>query len=686
MSGFVSVAFQPLVPLWLIAALAAIAVPLVLLALYRRAGGAMLRALALAAVLLTLANPSLVEEQRQPLTDFVLVVRDTSDSQSIGERRERTARAIEELRGDLARYPGLEVRVVDGGQAGSGDDIGTALVDAVDRGLADVPRDRVASVVMVTDGQVHDVPAEAGRAHPGGPVHVLLTGRRDERDRRLVIERAPRYGIVGQPQEVMVRVEDQGGEARSAAVTLRLEDGATVVRRLTPGVPAAFPFTVQHAGQTVLELSVEPMAGDELTLRNNRVAVTVNGVRDRLRVLLVSGEPHPGERTWRNLLKSDPSVDLVHFTILRPPEKQDGTPIRELSLISFPTRELFEEKLHEFDLVIFDRYRRRGVLPDQYLRNVAEYVREGGAVLVAAGAAYASPLSLHRTPLADVLPSQPTGETVATGYRPGVTEVGERHPVTAALAAADGATWGRWFHLVEVEQLRGDRLLSGPGDRPLLILDRYGEGRVAQLLSDHAWLWARGYEGGGPHAEILRRLAHWLMQEPDLEEEDLRMAAEGDRLTVTRRTLGAEAPPVTLTGPDGATRTVELEQVGAGRFAATLQVDEPGLWRVSDGERATVAAVGALSSREFSDLRASPLPLAPLVTLTGGGTFWLEDGLPSIRRTRPERDAAGDDWMGLVQQGDYVVTGVRQIPLLPAALVLLLFVGGAMAAWYREGR
>ena len=152
MSGFVSVAFQPLVPLWLIAALAAIAVPLVLLALYRRAGGAMLRALALAAVLLTLANPSLVEEQRQPLTDFVLVVRDTSDSQSIGEPRERPARALEDLRGDLARYPGLEVRVVDGGQAGSGDDIGTALVDAVDRGLADVPRDRVASVVMVTDG------------------------------------------------------------------------------------------------------------------------------------------------------------------------------------------------------------------------------------------------------------------------------------------------------------------------------------------------------------------------------------------------------------------------------------------------------------------------------------------------------------------------------------------------------
>ena len=98
----------------------------------------------------------------------------------------------------------------------------------------------------------------------------------------------------------------------------------------------------------------------------------INGVRDRLRVLLVSGEPHAGERTWRNLLKSDASVDLVHFTILRPPEKQDGVPVDELSLIAFPTRELFIEKIEDFDLIIFDRYRRRGILPSLYLENIAQ--------------------------------------------------------------------------------------------------------------------------------------------------------------------------------------------------------------------------------------------------------------------------------------------------------------------------
>jgi len=688
MTSFASLAVSPLLPWWLLALLAAVAVVLVALALWRRAAGIGWRLLALAVGLGALLNPAIVEERREPLTDVALLVVDESPSQGIGERRQQARAAAEQLRQRLAGQPGLDVRVVEGGAEAVGDDAGTRLVAAMQRALADVPRERVAGVVLATDGQVHDLPPDPATALPGGPVHLLLTGRRDERDRRLAVERAPRYGIVGQPQELGILVEDQGGGGGSARVTLRLEDGRTVTRSLRVGTVQPIPFVLEHAGQTVLELSVEPMpGGEELTLRNNRVAVMVNGVRDRLRVLLVSGEPHAGERTWRNLLKSDPAVDLVHFTILRPPEKQDGTPIRELSLISFPTRELFEEKLHEFDLVIFDRYRRRGVLPDEYLRNVARYVRNGGAVLVAAGSDYASPLSLHRTPLGEVMPARPTGEDITVAFRPGVTELGHRHPVTASLVAAgQEPDWGRWFHFVEATATQGSVLMDAPGGRPLLLLDRVGEGRVAQLLSDHVWLWARGYEGGGPQAELLRRLAHWLMAEPELEEEDLRASGEGDRLSVARRTLADAAQPVQVTGPDGSQRTLPLEKQAEGRFGATLQVSEPGLYRLTDGVRTTVAAVGALQSREFSDLRASPAPLGPLVQASGGGVFWLQDGLPDVRRVRAGRDTHGRNWLGLVEQGDYVVAGVRQIPLLPALLVLAAFVGAGMLAWYREGR
>ena len=141
-------------------------------------------------------------------------------------------------------------------------------------------------------------------------------------------------------------------------------------------------------------------------------------MRDRLRVMLVSGEPNQGLRAWRNLLKADPSVDLVHFTILRPPNKQDSTPVRELSLIPFPTNELFDAGLGEFDLIVFDSYHRRGILPMMYLGNVVDYVVGGGAVLDAAGPAFASPLSLSGTPLGAILPGRPTGRVFREEFRP----------------------------------------------------------------------------------------------------------------------------------------------------------------------------------------------------------------------------------------------------------------------------
>jgi hypothetical protein len=190
----------------------------------------------------------------------------------------------------------------------------------------------------------------------------------------------------------------------------------------------------------------------------------MQGIRENLRVLLVSGEPHSGERTWRNLLKSDASVDLVHFTILRPPEKQDGTPINELSLIAFPTRELFVEKIDDFDLIIFDRYQYRNVLPSLYYDYIAEYVRGGGALLVAAGPEYAGENSIANTPLVTALPAKPTGVVTAEGYFPRISDLGRRHPVTRDLEGgqAEPPAWGRWFRSVNVTQPDGVVAMQGP--------------------------------------------------------------------------------------------------------------------------------------------------------------------------------------------------------------------------------
>ncbi|WP_340116945.1 hypothetical protein [Pelagibius sp. 7325] len=687
-----TVQWAPLLPLWLIGGLAAVALLLLALALWRRAAGIWWRAGAFAVLLAALANPSVIEEQRDPLSDVVFVVADESTSQQIENRGSQTEQAVAHLLQQIGALEDTEVRLIRAGEVTGALDVeGTHLFGPLRQALAKVPRQRVSAIILVSDGQIHDLPESVESLGIEAPVHLLLTGRPDEGDRRLTVVRAPSFGIVGDQLSLTLRVDDLpgGGTSGRARVVLRQDGVAKQGIDARIGVEEQMTFELEHRGPAVLEIEVQP-GPQELTLANNRAAVVVNGVRDRLRVLLVSGEPHAGERAWRNILKSDPSVDLVHFTILRPPEKQDGTPIRELSLIAFPTRELFEVKLDEFDLIIFDRYRRRGVLPSIYLENVANYVEKGGALLEANGPTFATPLSLYRTPLGRVLPAEPTGQIFETGFHPEVTDLGSRHPVTAGLDGGGGPdaapTWGRWFRQIEGDTIRGNILMQGIQQAPLLILDRFGEGRVAQIMSDHMWLWSRGFEGGGPQAELLRRISHWLMKEPDLEEEDLRAQVRGGQLTITRRSLAVAQPEITVTLPSGETRRVTLTPADSGRSSATIAAEANGLYRITDGTLTTLAAVGPLNPLELRDPRSSGALAEPLVDASGGTVRRLEgNDLPALRKVAADRDRFGRDWIGLKRGGGYVVTGVLQIPVLPALLVLCLSLAAAVLAWQREG-
>ena len=697
-----TLASAPLLPWSAIALLGAACALVLAFGILRRAPGLLWRAVAVAILLAALVNPSLIEEKRSPQRDTAIVVVDESPSQHIGDRQQVTEEALAALSDRLSHERDLDQRVVRAGkpQPGAGDD-GTRLFTALTGAMSDVPRQRLAGVVMITDGQVHDVPAGDAKAAAeavGAPLHVLLSGRPDEGDRRLVVAQAPSFGLVGKELQLKIRIEDmpeaypgkpQDGTTGQAVVTLRKDGGPPRQVPVPVGRDVPLTLPIDHGGPNILELAVEP-GPHELTLDNNHAVVVVNGVRDRLRVLLVSGEPHAGERVWRNILKSDPSVDLVHFTILRPPEKQDGTPIRELSLIAFPIRELFDVKLDEFDLIIFDRYSRRGVIPQAYLENVARYVRKGGAFLEAAGPSFGTPLSLSRTPLGTILPTEPTGNVYEEGFKPQLTDLGRRHPVTEELPGSGPpggeASWGRWFRQVEARVHHGVTVMGGDHGDPLLVLDRVGQGRVAQLLSDQMWFWARGFEGGGPQAELLRRLAYWLMKEPDLEENDLRAMVEGDRLHVTRQSLEPDDRPVSVTAPDGSSRNLTLAPESGGRSTGTLPIAEMGLYRVTDGSRTALAAAGPLNPIELADVRATPDKLAPIVAATGGGIFWAGSGtIPEIRRVSPERTAAGRNWMGFRSNGDYIVTGFSETPLLPGVAALLLIVGGLLAAWRREG-
>ena len=706
-----SIDFSPMVPAPLFWAGAVLAVVLVALLLFRRSRGALLRALSLAALLLALSNPTLRQEERESLANIAIVVVDESLSQ-IDRRPARADRGHPPRAGEPSSPASrnLQVRWVTSSKPTGETASGTNLFADLNSALANTPPDRLAGVIMITDGQVHDVPKSAQTLGFDAPVHALLTGQPDEFDRRIEVLKAPRYGIVGSTRDIEARVVETGRRGRAGdRVTLKIrregqpdETRTTLIGRTVP-IPMPFP----HAGQNIVEIELETAPG-ELTPANNRVVVVAEGVRENLRVLLVSGEPHAGERVWRNLLKSDAAVDLVHFTILRPPQKQDGTPIHQLSLIAFPTRELFSERIKDFDLIIFDRYQHRDILQLLYYENIARYVEQGGALLVAAGDDYAGPMSLSRTPLSVVLPATPTGRVLERPFKARLSVDGAKHPVTRGLPGSEGGepgkepTWGRWFRQVDVSAGRGRTVMSGAEDRPLLVLDRKGTGRVALLLSDHAWLWARGYDGGGPHTDLLRRLAHWLMKEPDLEEERLIASAKGFKLTVERRSMEEGVPPVQVSAPGGESSEVTLEKAGPGLWRSTVDVKVPGLYKLQTqsptGTLHAVANAGIEDAREMSEVTATDEKLKPLVEATGGGTFWTRGGgllssvgasgvdLPRISMLANARVLAGSGWLGLKDREAFVTRGVKLIPMFTGFLALAALLALLAVTWWREGR
>lgn len=697
MNGAVSsLHFTPMIPEVFLYALGAAAALVLALSLFYARRSFLWRGLTFAAFLLILSGPSLREEKRESVPGIAAVIVDESASQNFGQRLKQAELALEKIKATFKDATAIELRTAKGPPDGSLASR-TDLFRTLESLYADVPENRRAGVIFITDGQVHDVPDPAMLAENYGPVHVLLTGERHERDRRISLIDAPAFGIAGQNITVKYRIEDSGaGEQPDARVTLRQAGEAPEVFFVRPGEDQSLDLPVRHAGQNVFELSAEPLDG-ELTPINNRAVIDFQGVRDRLRVLLVSGRPHAGGRTWRDLLTSDPGVDLVHFTILREPDKIDATPSSEMSLIAFPFRELFEVKLYDFDLIIFDRYRLNRILPDQYFENIARYVREGGAFLEVSGPDYATENSIYRTALGSVLPGAPTGEVLNGAFIPQISEKGRTHPVTRSLVwktAEDAGdetppspAWGPWLRQIGLDVKSGDVLMTGNGERPLLILSRIGEGRSAQIASDQIWLWSRGYKGGGPHAELLRRLVHWLMKEPELDERALDVRVNGSMISITRPDYPTQGGDISVIKPDGSREDITLAPDGNGMLGYGLRAQSSGIYgfETPDGE-SRFAIVGEANPPEYRDVLSTEALMKPLADKTGGGVWGLAEGMPTLRLLSGEGRMAGGGWAALKDNRSYIVTGSAERPLLPYWASALALLSLALLAWWREGR
>ena len=683
------VVFSPLLPLSITLALLLVLSLATALVFYKGLAGRWYRALAALVLAAVLFDPQLVFEDRERISETVLIIVDRSASQKLDHRQQQTDATLAALKDKLAQLPQLDIRIR---EVSDRDNHGTMLFDALDSLLTDVPADRVAGAFMITDGQVHDVPTRPDRLALKAPLHVLITGHEKEHDRRLVLLDTPRFGLVGKEQIIRFRIEETGGEAKPIRAVVRRDGTVIAEGRLRAQEDIKLPVAIDHAGPNVFEIEIEATA-TELTAANNRVVVTMEGIREALKVLLVSGQPHIGERVWRNLLKADQSVDLVHFTILRPPEKQDGTPLNELSLIAFPTRDLFETRVNQFDLIIFDRYSHLSILPAVYLSNIVRHVREGGALLVAAGPEFKGRQGLANGPLAAILPAEPTGTVLERPFVPRPNLLGQRHPVTRALAgnANDPPDWAAWLRLIEARAKQGATVMEDDQGHPVLMLAHEGKGRVALLLSDHIWIWARQIQQGGPYLDLLKPIVHWLMKEPDLEEEALRARVQAGRLTIERQTLADKVDPVLLTSPTGAQQSITLEPTKAGLWQATVTVPEWGLYHLKQGALTAFAPVGPANPKELAQVISTPSVLEPMAHATGGGTRRISSKdptqihLPAVIRQAQGPHYAGEDYMALKDNQSTRLKAVTIQPLFSGLSGLVLVLISLVLAWWAEG-
>tara|TARA_B100000676_G_scaffold190631_1_gene187513 strand:+ start:2754 stop:4790 length:2037 start_codon:yes stop_codon:yes gene_type:complete len=674
-----SLNFYPLININFLIALMVLSLIVIFIGFKLKAPGNIFRAMLLCLIILSISNPTIISENRENIPDTVAVVLDLSPSQDINNRKDIAQKTYNNIKNELEKINNLDVRLKTiNGERGS------KIFEPLNSMIGDVPAERLAGAIIITDGQISDAPTLLDNFNFKSPINILLTGNKEEKDRRLIIESSPRFGIVGEEINIDIKVEDISASSPNALVSINMNDEIEQSRSIPIGEIVTITMPLERAGITSLNIEVE--AGkEELTLQNNKALVEINAIRERLKVMLVSGEPNMGLRSWRNLLNSDPSVDLIHFTILRPPNKQDITPVGELSLIPFPSRELFQANLNDFDLIIFDQYHLRGILPQFYLKNVVEYVVNGGALLDASGPSYAGPYSLSLSPLQNILPTEPTGDVVLQEFIPIMTNYGERHPVTANLKDNISNNWGPWYRMVEGITIAGDVLLEGPEARPLLVLNRVGQGRVAQILSDQSWVWTKPGSNKGPQADLLRRLVHWLMKEPELEENELSARIDNNTILITKNSLILDNKPIISISPDNTKKEIILEDIGKGKQIGKILSPQEGTWKFSSGNSKITLIVGNSNASEYLDVRTTDNIVEPIVEFTSGSINWVNnENLPKIRHLPKSKLVENNDHIKLVKNEKYFVKSLQQSTLTPWYLILVLSLFLLFLAWYRE--
>ncbi|CAI3923739.1 Uncharacterized protein STM3548 [Commensalibacter communis] len=686
--------FDPLLPFWGIIVLTVICLLVLLFSLLNKSyKGLIWRFIAFSILLIWLSGPMVLKNHQQILPETILIVMDQSSSMMIGNREQIANKALQQLQNKVPTNARIKIINVKNGYQQ-----GTQIFQEIQKATNEIPTSQLGGVILITDGQIHDVPKEFPKYltlpnKKNIPIYALLPASKEQTDRSLKIIHAPAYTIVGKEATIQVQINDTGDqreENKVATLTIIQEDKQPINIQIPVGKPQNITIPVTHTGKNLISLSVSPLK-NEISALNNHQTLYINGIRDKLRVLLVSSAPNQGERAWRSLLKSDPSVDLVHFTILRSAEQNENIPDSELALIPFPINELFMQKINQFDLIILDSFENKYTLPSYYIASIANYVKNGGGLLLIAGPEFAQQFSLQNSPLRSVLPGTVSSPNsiIEQQFKPALTEMGQKHPVTKGLNK-ENTTWGSWYRYLKADHTEGQVLMQAPDQSPLLILNRVDKGRVALLLSDQIWLWSKGIHEQGPQAELLRRLSHWLMKEPELEEEQLSAFIKNQQLTVEWHTLknSDQNQEFTVTSPSGSVQPLHFTALKNGETTATIPAKEDGLWKITNGDLTAYAAPQNSDPIEMTDLAVTQQKLLPFLQ-KHGHVYWLGDNsnrltIPEMKIVKNNPSVNSSSTMEFPEHVTYTTTKQSIHPVLSPWLALIVGLGSIFMAWYRE--
>ncbi|HUB09636.1 MAG TPA: glutamine amidotransferase [Myxococcales bacterium] len=572
---------------------------------------------------------------------------------------------------------------------GARTDILGALQSAFEGSGASAGR-KVAAALVVSDGTDNVGLAAGVGPHEkaalerlGAPVSTVLVGEGGLRDLSIAAVKVDDFAFVRNSVTAEVQVASQGFSGESVPVTLTREGRVVGTQQITLEAgrhryPVTFKFVPDQTGRFVYTVSV-PVQPGEAVADNNKRAFVLKVIRDRVRVLLVAGRPSWDVRFLRGLLHQDPNVDLVSFFILRDATDETQASTSELSLIPFPTEEIFRQQIDTFDLVILQNfawrpYFRQGPDVSPYFPDIRRYVLGGGALLMIGGDNSFGEGHYDETELGDVLPVTSVGlPPPLDPFTVRLTEEGKRHPVMSLVEGgeANARLWASLPALPGLNLVRakpGARVLlehpllsAGGQNAPVLVVADEGRGRSMALTTDSSWYWSLPAEGRGlsnrSYERFWNNAIRWLVRDPDLTQ----ISVEAERHTVepgqpaafvvkARQAdygpaAGAEVSLKLLDSETGK-QVAQARGVAGTDGSARLELANlpPGAYRAVAG--ATLGGSDLGSGEDVVAVRQSgietddPLPrpelLQQIAKITGGSYAELPRSLPSLHALDPE--------------------------------------------------